>query len=401
MRLGRRARADLRPPRPRRPRLAGKAIAVRTRSARGSRSCSRSRPTRRSGRARHRARLDARQGLRDVPAQRAAAGVRLVGGVRAAGRARGHEATRSRTTRTSGGTCAHIRASARSSAHLRRPDAARQRRGDRRARPEPRRHARRGFRPGEHTPVQPITLIAENKWRAARDGLDAKLIDLEHDTERPARGGVLALVERAARRRRSSAARRELDVVERLSRAGAEPTSSCASTRRRAACSPSHSGSPSRPLAVCDERIPKRRPRASLSRGSPIGDFSHANHAQARQPARPTATATGRSPPAPTPLTRSTAPGAAQRPAAARREGVLWIIVVLRSRRARSPAARGSSSTRASRRSGRALEGRRASPGATRRSRSPISRPSRSSSATTSARTESTRAAARAPTRSC
>ena len=45
-------------------------------------------------------------------------------------------------------------------------------------------------------PVQPITLVAENKWRAARDGLRAQLIDLEHDTERPATEALSALAER-------------------------------------------------------------------------------------------------------------------------------------------------------------------------------------------------------------
>jgi carboxylate-amine ligase len=49
---------------------------------------------------------------------------------------------------------------------------------------------------GGPPPVQPITLVAENKWRAARDGLDAVLIDLEHDTERPAPEALRALAAR-------------------------------------------------------------------------------------------------------------------------------------------------------------------------------------------------------------
>ena len=49
---------------------------------------------------------------------------------------------------------------------------------------------------GDPLEVQPFTLIDENKWRAARDGLDATLIDLENDTERPAREAVRILVER-------------------------------------------------------------------------------------------------------------------------------------------------------------------------------------------------------------
>ena len=53
------------------------------------------------------------------------------------------------------------------------------------------------------TALQPITLVAENKWRAARDGLHAQLIDLEHDTERTAPEALRALADRcepAARR---------------------------------------------------------------------------------------------------------------------------------------------------------------------------------------------------------
>ena len=56
----------------------------------------------------------------------------------------------------------------------------------------------------------------ENKWRASRYGLDADLVDLEHDTERPARDAVRALVELArpaARRLRCAA---ELELVERV-----------------------------------------------------------------------------------------------------------------------------------------------------------------------------------------
>jgi carboxylate-amine ligase len=46
-------------------------------------------------------------------------------------------------------------------------------------------------------PIQPRMLIEENKWRAARHGLDADLIDLERDTERPARDAIGALLELA------------------------------------------------------------------------------------------------------------------------------------------------------------------------------------------------------------
>jgi carboxylate-amine ligase len=46
-------------------------------------------------------------------------------------------------------------------------------------------------------PIQPVTLVAENKWRAARYGLETDLVDLEHDTERSARDALHALVELA------------------------------------------------------------------------------------------------------------------------------------------------------------------------------------------------------------
>lgn len=45
--------------------------------------------------------------------------------------------------------------------------------------------------------IQPVTLIAENKWRAARYGLDAHLVDLRRDEERPAREALRELAELA------------------------------------------------------------------------------------------------------------------------------------------------------------------------------------------------------------
>ena len=49
----------------------------------------------------------------------------------------------------------------------------------------------------EPAAAQPRTLIAENKWRAARYGLDAELVDLASGRARPAREAVHELVERA------------------------------------------------------------------------------------------------------------------------------------------------------------------------------------------------------------
>ena len=45
---------------------------------------------------------------------------------------------------------------------------------------------------------QPRTFVDENKWRAARYGLDAELVDLAHDTERPAREAIRELLELAS-----------------------------------------------------------------------------------------------------------------------------------------------------------------------------------------------------------
>jgi glutamate---cysteine ligase / carboxylate-amine ligase len=64
--------------------------------------------------------------------------------------------------------------------------------------------------------VQPVTLVNENKWRAARDGLKGKLIDLERDEERPAGEAVLALVERAGPAANRLGCREQLAEVERL-----------------------------------------------------------------------------------------------------------------------------------------------------------------------------------------
>ena len=68
--------------------------------------------------------------------------------------------------------------------------------------------------------VEPITLVAENKWRAARYGLAAELIDLEHDTERPAPEAVRALVERCEPAATKLGCAGELAGVEALLAAG-------------------------------------------------------------------------------------------------------------------------------------------------------------------------------------
>jgi glutamate---cysteine ligase / carboxylate-amine ligase len=63
---------------------------------------------------------------------------------------------------------------------------------------------------------QPRTLVDENKWRAARYGLDADLVDLAHDTERPAREAIRELVEAASSAARRLGCRDELAEVERV-----------------------------------------------------------------------------------------------------------------------------------------------------------------------------------------
>jgi carboxylate-amine ligase len=68
-------------------------------------------------------------------------------------------------------------------------------------------------RRGQLSP-QPITLVAENKWRAARDGLNAQLIDLANDTERPARAAVRELIERCGDAATELGCARELEHVE-------------------------------------------------------------------------------------------------------------------------------------------------------------------------------------------
>jgi len=72
------------------------------------------------------------------------------------------------------------------------------------------------FDRGENLPIEPITLVAENKWRGARDGLNAKLIDFASDTERPAPEAVRALVEYGRPAARELGCERELDEIEPL-----------------------------------------------------------------------------------------------------------------------------------------------------------------------------------------
>jgi carboxylate-amine ligase len=72
------------------------------------------------------------------------------------------------------------------------------------------------FDNGEPPATEQITLIAENKWRAARDGLGAKLIDFANDTERSAPDAIRHLVERSRPAAKELGCAAELDLVEAL-----------------------------------------------------------------------------------------------------------------------------------------------------------------------------------------
>jgi carboxylate-amine ligase len=65
-------------------------------------------------------------------------------------------------------------------------------------------------------PIQPLTLVAENKWRAARDGLHAELIDLEQDTERPAPEALRALADRCLPAAKHLGCNQELGLLDDL-----------------------------------------------------------------------------------------------------------------------------------------------------------------------------------------
>jgi carboxylate-amine ligase len=67
---------------------------------------------------------------------------------------------------------------------------------------------------------QPITLIAENKWRAVRYGLDAELVDLTRDVQRPAREALRELAELAGPAARRLGCADELALLEGLLQRG-------------------------------------------------------------------------------------------------------------------------------------------------------------------------------------
>ena len=74
---------------------------------------------------------------------------------------------------------------------------------------------------GDAPRPQPRALIAENKWRAARYGLDAELVDLATDRSRPAREAVAELVGHAAPAAERLGCSRELEGLTALCERGA------------------------------------------------------------------------------------------------------------------------------------------------------------------------------------
>jgi len=76
------------------------------------------------------------------------------------------------------------------------------------------------FECGEVSPSSPDLLLEENRWRAARDGLEAQLIDVSDDTERPVADVVRALVERCAPAADALGCAEELALVEEILAAG-------------------------------------------------------------------------------------------------------------------------------------------------------------------------------------
>jgi len=72
------------------------------------------------------------------------------------------------------------------------------------------------FECGEMPATSPDILLEENRWRAARDGLEARLIDVAHDTERPVADAIRSLVERCAPAADALGCAEELELVEQI-----------------------------------------------------------------------------------------------------------------------------------------------------------------------------------------
>jgi len=72
------------------------------------------------------------------------------------------------------------------------------------------------FECGEISPASPDVVLEENRWRAARYGLEARLIDLADDTERSAVDAIRALVERCFPAADALGCAEELELVDQI-----------------------------------------------------------------------------------------------------------------------------------------------------------------------------------------
>ena len=72
------------------------------------------------------------------------------------------------------------------------------------------------FECDEEIPASPDLLLEENRWRALRNGLDARLIDLGGGGEHPAPDAIRALVERCAPAAEALGCAEELELVEEI-----------------------------------------------------------------------------------------------------------------------------------------------------------------------------------------
>ena len=72
------------------------------------------------------------------------------------------------------------------------------------------------FECGEISPASPDVLLEENRWRAARDGLEAQLVDLAEDSEWTAVEAIRALAERCAPAADALGCAEELELVEQI-----------------------------------------------------------------------------------------------------------------------------------------------------------------------------------------
>jgi carboxylate-amine ligase len=76
-------------------------------------------------------------------------------------------------------------------------------------------------------------LIDENRWRAARYGIDGKMIDFGKTEEMPTRALVRELLEMIGEEIEELGIRKHMKVIEDILRTAPAPTASCASRGQR------------------------------------------------------------------------------------------------------------------------------------------------------------------------